>query len=112
MWLQAHVGFWSLALLLFVISLFLKGRALKVFQMILRLLYVCIFVTGLYLVIHVYSTYGILTIIKMIGGLGVISMMEMIVTRRLKQKSTGIFWVLLIVFLVWVFYMGYGVLGK
>jgi uncharacterized membrane protein YhaH (DUF805 family) len=115
MWLQAHVGFWQLALVLFVISFILliakKPKAQKVTHMILRLLYVCIFITGLYLVFHVFSTYGIWVIIKMICGLGVLGMMEMVLVRRLKQKSTGLFWGLLIVFLIIVFYIGYGVLG-
>lgn len=111
MWLHAHVGFWTLALILFVISLFLKGTGQKVLHMIIRLLYVLIVITGLYLVIHLYAVHGFLLIIKMIGGLGVISMMEMILVRRQKEKSTRVFWVLLIVFLVWVFYMGYGVLS-
>ncbi|WEG11957.1 DUF1516 family protein [Pullulanibacillus sp. KACC 23026] len=111
MWLQAHVGFWTLALVLFVISLFLRGTALKVFHMILRLMYVLIIITGLYLLFHVFSLYGIWVIIKMICGLGVIVTMEMLLVRRKKQASTGVIWVLLIIFLALVFYIGYGKLG-
>ncbi len=115
MWLQAHVGFWQLGLVLFVIAVLFsftkKGTVTKIFHMILRLDYIFILITGLYLVFHEYSVHGFWVIIKMLCGLVVISMMEMILIRRQKQKTTGMFWLLLIIFLALVFYIGYVVLN-
>jgi hypothetical protein len=116
MWLHAHVGLWSLALILFVIGYIgLKAgwtTFLKIVQMVLRLVFVLVFITGARLVFIWYQAgnYGWPTV-KGLFGLLVIAMMEMILTRGRKNEKTGVFWVLLLVGLIAVFYIGYGVLG-
>lgn len=113
---HAHVGFWTLALIFFVVSYVLlkvgneKGQ--KITQMILRVLYVLVFGTGLYLVISygIKYNYWLYPIIKGFSGLVVISMMEMILIRGQKGKSTGVFWTVFVLALALAFYLGYAVI--
>lgn len=114
--LHAHVGFWMLTLILFIISYILlimeSEKGLKITQMILRLLYVFVFASGLYLVISygIRYNYWFYPIIKGLSGVLVISMMEMILIKGKKGEKTAIFWTLLVVALVLVFYLGYAVI--
>jgi uncharacterized membrane protein SirB2 len=116
MWLHAHVGFWTLALILFVISYLLqrsgKKTGQKITQMILRLDFILVIITGVKLVSVYYGNgvYGWPSI-KGLFGLLLITMMELILTRGSKDKSTGVLWVLLLIAIAAVFYIGYSVLG-
>ncbi|TCP29788.1 uncharacterized protein DUF1516 [Scopulibacillus darangshiensis] len=112
---DAHVGFWTLLIIFFFISFGLaaagKPKGKKVTHMIARLLYVLVFATGLYLVI----TYGVKysywgwPIIKMLFGLLILAMMEMILVKT-KKSGTAMYWVFLIIGFIGVFWIGYGVI--
>ncbi|MGV3489561.1 MAG: DUF1516 family protein [Tuberibacillus sp.] len=116
MWLHAHVGFWTLAFILFIVSYFFqkagKTTASKIFQMILRLDFILVLITGVRLVSFYYSghSYGWPSL-KGLFGLLLIAMMELILTRGSKNKSTGSLWILLLIAIIGVFYIGYYVLG-
>lgn len=116
MWLHAHVGFWTLALILFIVSyLFQKAgkqTVQKIFHMILRLDFIAVIITGVKLVSVYYGAgvYGWPTV-KGLFGLLLVTMMELILTRGSKNKSTGVLWILLLIAIIAVFYIGYGVLG-
>lgn len=112
---DAHVGFWSLLILFFLITFGLamagKAKPKKALHMITRLLYICVFVTGLYIVItYVSSTYWIWPVSKGLFGLLVIMFMEMILIKT-RQASTALYWVMLIIGFIGVFWIGYGVIG-
>ena len=107
--IHAHITTWVLALVLFFVALGLhksgKARALKVVQMILRLFYLLIIITGVVILskINISSLY----ILKSILGIVVIGMMEMIIVRSVKGKKTTMFWLLFIVTFVLVLYLGF-----
>ncbi|GGH88389.1 putative membrane protein [Pullulanibacillus pueri] len=115
MWLHAHVGFWTLGLIVFVLSFILlkagKEKAAKILHMILRVLLILIFITGAEMVGQWYSgqSYGWPTL-KGIFGLLILGMMEMILTKTKKKQGTLVSWIILIISLIGVFYIGYGVL--
>ncbi|MFC4619648.1 DUF1516 family protein [Camelliibacillus cellulosilyticus] len=114
--LHAHVGFWTLAIILFIVSYILvktgSGKAQKVVHMILRLVYLCVFITGIIMVVQFYGggSYGWPTV-KGLFGLLVLAMMEMVLVKANKKQNTIVYWILLIIGLIAVFYIGYGVLG-
>ncbi len=105
---HAHITTWLIALILFFIAISLhkggKSRGLKVVKMILRVFYLLIIATGVVMLFSINIT-G-LYVIKAIGGIIIIGLFEMILSRTTKNKSTGIFWVLFIVFFIAVVYLG------
>jgi hypothetical protein len=73
--IHGHITGWVLALILFVVALFLlksgKEKGAKIVKMILRVLYVLIFATGLGLLFTVYKI-DVWYILKAVVGLWVI----------------------------------------
>ncbi|GIN37937.1 MULTISPECIES: YisL family protein [Heyndrickxia] len=109
---HAHVTTWVIAIILFVIAfaLYKSGntKGSKIVHMILRLFYILVIITGGILFFKFQSTFGpALYGMKLLGGLLVIGMMEMILTRIKKGKGTGLFWLLFIIFFVAVLYLGF-----
>ena len=107
---HAHITTWVVALILFVIALVLhksgNQKGMKIVQMILRLFYVLIILTGILLFIK-HQTYNpALYGIKLLGGLVVIGMMEMILIRSSKEKNTGALWIVFIVAFAITFFLG------
>ncbi|MBA4538770.1 YisL family protein [Bacillus aquiflavi] len=107
---HAHLTAWFVALILFFIALGLhksgKEKGFKVVQMILRLFYILIIVTGVMLLTSI-SNISLLYIVKAVIGLWVVSMFELILVRMAKQKSTSIFWIQLVVTFVVALYLGF-----
>ncbi|WLR51527.1 DUF1516 family protein [Bacillus tianshenii] len=110
--LHTHVTAWTLTLILFFVSAakLNKGQAPKVLHMILRLLYIIVFVTGTHLLFAVWQMVTP-AIIKGLAGIWLLSTMEMILVRGKKGKSVKSFWIQFLIALILVFVMGYGVLG-
>lgn len=115
--IHTHVGGWSLAIVLLLLAVIFmksgKSKVAKILQMILRLMYVIIIISGGYL----YSLYfqgggnlGEVTV-KALAGLWVIFSMEMILVKMGKDKPTLSYWVQLIVALAIAFVLGFGRLG-
>lgn len=101
-----HVTSWVVALILFFVAAFASKS--KGIHMVLRLFYVLAIITGGALFIEAMDygmgmQYGI----KFLLGLLVIGMMEMILVRQAKNKPTTMFWVLFVIFLFGVLYMGF-----
>ncbi|MDQ0198142.1 YisL family protein [Neobacillus ginsengisoli] len=111
--IHAHVTAWFLALILFVIALFLhksgKAKGFKIIQMILRVLYLIIIATGIGLLMQVYHI-DWKYILKAVGGLWVIGLFEMILSRVAKNRRTSVFWVQFVVAFLLVLYLGFAVL--
>ncbi|KAB2337173.1 YisL family protein [Cytobacillus depressus] len=108
--IHAHITTWVLALVLFFIALGLhksgKARGLKVVQMILRLFYLLIIGTGIWILSSLNSI-SMLYILKSLLGVAVIGFMEMIIVRSVKGKKTTTFWLLFVVTLILVLYLGF-----
>lgn len=107
---HAHITSWVIGLILFVVALALhnggnaKGR--KIVQMVLRIFYVLILITGILLFSKHQSYSPALYGLKFLGGVIVIAMMEMILVRLSKGKGTGLFWAIFIIALIVTFILG------
>ncbi|MBS4188834.1 YisL family protein [Bacillus sp. FJAT-49705] len=108
--IHAHITTWVLALVLFFVALGLhrsgKARGLKVVHMILRLFYLLIIGTGIWILSSLHSI-SMLYIIKSLIGIVVIASIEMILVRLAKGKSTTMFWLLFVISLILVLYLGF-----
>lgn len=106
---HAHIASWAIAIILFIIVFVLlngeKSKGVKIVHMTLRLFYLFILATGLMLLFS-----GVLIngeyIGKAILGFLVIGFMEMILTRKSDGRSSGLFWVLLIIVLILTIALG------
>ena len=104
-----HIDTWIVTILLFIISYILlkanKQKAQKITHMILRLLFLVMFITGLVLVFQ--YKFMLMTIIKMLIGIWLIASMELILVRGRKGEPTGAFWIQFIISLAAVLIIGY-----
>lgn len=104
-----HIDTWGITLLVFFISFFLltrdKMKAQKVTHMILRLLFVVMFVTGFGLVIT--YKFAIITIIKMLFALWLITTMELILIKAKKEQPTLPIWVQFVISAIATVVIGY-----
>ena len=107
---HAHLSSWVLALILFLIAVVLhksgKHKGAKIVQMILRVFYVLIFVTGIMIVFSL-TKIGGLYILKSVVGLWVIAAFEMILGKIAKQQNATIQWIQLLIACVLVLYLGF-----
>lgn len=107
---HAHITAWLIALILFFVVVSMqkgaKSKALKIIHMTLRLFYILIIVTGAILLIGL-SSISLMYVLKVLAGIWVISMLEMILVRGSKGKSTGMFWGQLVVAFLVTVYLGF-----
>nr|WP_144924354.1 YisL family protein [Paenibacillus bovis] len=107
---DAHITTWAIAIILFVIALFLlksgNKKATKIVQMILRVFYLLIIATGVTLFARHSDFDPALYGFKFLGGIVIIAMMEMVLVRTNLNKKTGIFWAILIIAFIVTFYLG------
>ncbi|MEI5906495.1 YisL family protein [Bacillus spongiae] len=113
---HAHITTWVIALILFFVAFALhrsgKAQGMKVVHMVLRLFYLLIIITGGVLFINHQTIQPAVYGMKMLVGLLVIGMMEMVLVRLTKNKSTRIAWILFVVSFIAALYLGYvGKLG-
>src|SRR5579875_1921254 len=94
--IHVHVTAWAIALILFVIALFLqkggKQKGAKIVQMILRVFYLIIIGTGIGLLSMV-TNISIWYILKAVVGLWIIGLFEMILSRVINKRRTSVFWI-------------------
>lgn len=106
-----HLHFTSviIAVILFFVAVMMQNgsKGQKISHMILRVFYILIIISGG--VVFSSAMAGSMAMeygLKLLGGLLVIGMMEMVLVRKQKSKSTGVLWALFIIFLVFTVYMG------
>ncbi|GIN84041.1 UPF0344 protein YisL [Heyndrickxia sporothermodurans] len=108
---HAHITTWVIAIILFFIALALyKGgnaKGAKIVHMITRLFYILIIVTGAFLFFKFQKANPALYGIKLLDGLLIIGMLEMILVKVKKGKGTGLFWILFIIFFIAALYLGF-----
>lgn len=104
-----HITTWVIAIVLFLGAAFMnpesKGR--KIVHMVLRLFYILIIITGLALFIEWSSSDAMQYGLKFLFGILTIGMMEMVLVRGKKRKSTTLFWILFAVFLFVTMFYGF-----
>lgn len=108
--IHMHITAWALAIVLFLVALSLhksgKAKGFKILHMILRVLYLLVIGSGAAILFSI-STISTTYIIKVIAGLWTVSMIEMILVRTAKGKSTSILWVQFVIALIAALYLGY-----
>ena len=104
---HAHLTAIVLTLILFFVALSLqkKGKNIKVLQMVLRVMYLLIILTGGMMLFSVYKI-TFLYVLKAVVGLGMIGLFEMILASNGKGKNKPIFWILFVIVLVVLVYIG------
>lgn len=104
-----HITTWVIALALFFAAAMMTSanKGQKIVHMILRLFYILIIITGLGLFIEWSSADPMQYGMKFLFGLLTIGMMEMVLIRGKKQKSTTLFWILFAVFLLVTMFFGF-----
>lgn len=109
--IHMHITAWALTLVLFLVAFGLqkagKEKGQKIVHMILRMFYLITFATGGMFVHYLISSHLVETILKIVFGILVLGFMEMVLVRTKKGKKTSIFWLLLIVSVAAVLYLGY-----
>lgn len=104
-----HVFTWVVGIILFLAAAVMakgsKGR--KIAHMSARLFYVLILLSGLLLFIRYSSLDAALYGVKFLLGLLTIGMMEMVLVRSAKGKSTKMFWILFYVFFFATMFYGF-----
>ncbi len=112
--IHGHVTAWALALILFIIAIFLhkggKAKGFKVLQMILRVLYLVIIGTGIGLLFtfkNIPDQYIMLYILKVVTGLWIIGLFDMILGRVANNRRTSVFWIQFVVAWLLVLYLGF-----
>jgi len=103
---HTHAASWIIMIILFLVSFFISRP--KVTHMILRLFYLIMIFTGGYMLIQG-SLPGAFHL-KALAAIILIGMMEMILVRKKKGKSTLPFWIVFIILLALVLLIGYGVI--
>ncbi|WP_445486614.1 YisL family protein [Niallia sp. 03133] len=106
---HAHITSWLLALILFVIAYGLhksgKEKGSKIVHMILRLMYLFVIGTGIWM-LYTLGSLPPMYVLKTLVGLWVIVALEMILVRTKKGRQTTILWTQFVVALVLVLYLG------
>ncbi|KOO49571.1 YisL family protein [Viridibacillus arvi] len=105
-----HITTWVIAIILFLVSAAMQSgtKGQKVTHMILRVFYILIIITGGALFADgMHFNMGMLYGFKLIGGILVIGMMEMVLVRKAKGKPTTMFWILFAVFLLITMFLGF-----
>ncbi|MEH7246646.1 YisL family protein [Neobacillus niacini] len=108
--IHGHVTSWVLALILFIVAIFLlkagKEKGAKIVQMILRVLYLLIIATGVGL-LFMLNDIGLLYILKAVVGLWVIGLFEMILSKVAQNRKTTTLWIQFVVAFLLVLYLGF-----
>ncbi|MFC0275004.1 YisL family protein [Metabacillus herbersteinensis] len=106
---HAHITTWVVALILFFVanSLFKSGKEkpYKITHMILRLFYLLVIGTGIWIVTSLTNISGEY-IAKIVLGIWTIGMMEMVLVRSKKGKPTKVFWIQFFVALILTIILG------
>lgn len=107
---DAHITTWVLTLILFLIALGLnksgKAKGFKILQMIIRVFYLLIILTGGMLLFSVYHI-SLLYILKAVVGLWIISLFELILIKTGKKERTTVVWTQFVIAFLLVLYLGF-----
>ncbi|MDE3838172.1 hypothetical protein C0966_02070 [Bacillus methanolicus] len=107
---HAHITAWFLAIVLFFIALGLhksgKAKGFRVVQMILRVFYILIIITGVWMLASI-SNISLLYVLKSAVGLWVIAMLELILIKTNKQQKTSSLWIQFAVAFLLALYLGF-----
>lgn len=113
-----HITMWVVGLILFFVAAF-SAKPNKTVQMILRVFYLLIIITGAFLFFGNRDTIaaandgsGMIYDMKLLFGIIVICGMEMVLMAKTKAKKPTVGWALFVIGLLGVFLLGLGVFGQ
>ena len=101
-----HIFFWALSIIVFLVSLKMTGKKLKIMMMINRVLYLLIIATGIIMLMNISNINGEY-IAKTIIGIWVIAAMEMTNIKRSKGKNHKAFLIQFSIAFVLVLLLGF-----
>ncbi|MED1564330.1 hypothetical protein AJ85_12220 [Alkalihalobacillus alcalophilus ATCC 27647 = CGMCC 1.3604] len=116
MFSHLHSSAWAITVLLFIIAFFLikggKAKAGKILHMILRLFFVIMLVSGIYLLFALWG-FAAMYAVKGLLAIALIGLMEVILTRTKKGtlNNAGVLWGAFIIILIIVPLMGFRVIS-
>ncbi len=105
-----HITSWVIGIILFFVAVMMTNgsKGQKITQMVLRVFYILILLTGIALFIQgMASEMGMLYGFKLLSGLFLIGFMEMILARMKKQKPANMFWILFFIILFITLFLGF-----
>ncbi|HHQ1197782.1 TPA: YisL family protein, partial [Listeria innocua] len=103
MWGYVHLISWVAILVLTVTALLIYSKSAKGFtmlQMINRVFYILVILSGIMMVQYSVKESWILAIFKILMGIIVIGVVEMLLSYRKQQKPTGMFLMIFIIVVV------------
>lgn len=105
---HAHISSWVIALVLFLVIVVLQkqGKNIRILKMVLRLFDLFIIITGLIMIFSIGDITS-LYILKLIVGIWIIGLFEIIVSRNAKHRPTKLFWIQFIIAFLLVLYLGF-----
>jgi uncharacterized membrane protein SirB2 len=110
---HAHMTAWFLAVILFLVALFLqkggKQKGAKIVKMILRVIYLLLIGTGAMLLFSsgmLGTDLALQYILKAVAGIWVIGAIEMVLAKTSRNQSTGIFWIQFIIAFALALFLG------
>lgn len=104
--LHIHSGVWGIMVLLFILSFAFYHQ--KVWSMILRLSYLVMIITGVWMLALI--GFPAMLILKGILAVVLIGLMEMALAKRGRQQSATLLLVLLAVDLIFILLIGYRII--
>lgn len=113
---QSHAGSWAIMVILFIISFLLlrqgKSKGQKITQMILRLFYVIMVVSGIGMLMA--YQFPLVYVVKGALAIWLIATMELILARSgqgsTQETSTGSYWIQFAIALILVVLIGFNVI--
>lgn len=104
MWLHIHLTAFILIFIAILVKLFNTEKEMKPLLMVIRVIYLVLIVTGIRLTLYTFDSQTILTVVKILLGLGTIGICEMAFgkkgTKPMKNLLVGLLVVTAIVGLV------------
>lgn len=108
--IHAHMTAWFLTLILFFVAIGLhkggKEKGAKIVKMILRLFYILTLASGLGLIFSI-ANISFMYILKMLVGLWLLAMFEIILARMGRNDKTSGAWILFVIAFLVVLYLGF-----
>lgn len=114
MWGYVHLISWEAIVVLTVTALAIYSKSTKGFtilQMINRIFYILIILSGVMMVQYSVEQSWILAIFKILMGIIVIGVVEMLLSYRKQQKPTGMFLMIFIIVVVITVSLGFYLSG-
>lgn len=106
---HVHITSWLVAIILFFVALGLhksgKQKGAKIVSMILRVFYLLIIGTGVWLLTSI-THISMLYILKAAVGLWVIASMEFILMRTIRNRRTSVLWIQFAIAFLLALYLG------